>query len=118
MHRKHREAVLCLDFSPCGVLVVSGDSKGRLISMEIETPSGDQSIHTILALEVGITSVRFSPCGKWLACGDMNGEIYILDDRNDLVSQFDPHSAAVTALDFHPVSKISWDNANKSGFLL
>ncbi|KAK9807942.1 hypothetical protein WJX73_005187 [Symbiochloris irregularis] len=99
----HKEAVLCVAFSPCGRHLASGsgDTTMRLWDLGTNMPA-----HTCTAHRAWVLCVVWAPDSNLIASGDMNGLIWLWKpDSNDPVGCCKGHTKWITSIAWEPAHK-------------
>ncbi|KAG2486351.1 hypothetical protein HYH03_014932 [Edaphochlamys debaryana] len=99
----HSEAVLSVNFSPCGTMLASGsgDTTVRFWDLNTQTPK-----HECKAHKNWVLVVAWSPDAKWVASGDMNGQIHLWDPQGGkLAGTCSGHGKWITSLAWEPAHK-------------
>lgn len=97
----HTDAILCVQFSPCGTMLASagGDTTVRIWDLNTETPQHQLKGHTHW-----VQHVSWSPNGKYLASAGMDGLVIVWDPKTGKQhATLKGHQKWVSALAWEPL---------------
>ncbi|KAF8837884.1 WD40 repeat-like protein [Paxillus ammoniavirescens] len=114
----HENAICDIAMSPCGQLLASCDSKGRVIIREME--EGGEIMRSIETGPNYINSICFSPDGQSLASAhdDMMVRVFNVESGDLILGPIEGHTdyvhAVIWSLDGRQLFTASWDQTIRS----